>query len=174
MKSWLIPARTDVTVMEIEKDMVVELAYTLKNEAGEVLDEGDAEEPLYYLHGHGNLLPRFEEHLAGLKQGAKSSFVIPARDGYGELVENNQQDIERTLLPSDEEPEVGMQLAANFGDGYRMYEIIKVTTTHVTIDMNHPLAGVDLHFDVEVLSLRKAEPEEVAHGHVHGPGGHHH
>jgi FKBP-type peptidyl-prolyl cis-trans isomerase SlyD len=158
----------------ISNDMVVALAYTLRNKDGEVLDQGDTDEPLYYLHGHGNLLPSFEENLEGATVGEKRSFIIAARDGYGELVDNNIQEIERKLLPPDEEPEVGMQLAANFGDGYRTFEITKVTPSHVTIDMNHPLAGVDLHFEIEVLSVRAANREEISHGHVHGPGGHHH
>jgi FKBP-type peptidyl-prolyl cis-trans isomerase SlyD len=160
--------------MQIGSNKVVSLAYTLRNGQGETMDEADASDPLVYLHGHGSLLPKFEAELDGLKAGDAHAFRLAAADGYGERLDSNVQEIERAHLPPNVEPEVGMAILADFGFGQRPFPIIKVTPSHITIDMNHPLAGEELHFSVEVVEVREASPEEVAHGHVHGPGGHHH
>lgn len=160
--------------MHVANDKVVSLAYTLRNAKGEVLDQADASEPLHYLHGHHNLLPAFEANLLDALVGQKVEFTLSAADGYGEYETANLQEIERSLLPEGQDPEPGMAVLADFGAGQRPFPISKVTATHITIDLNHPLAGQELHFSVEVLEIRDAEPVEIAHGHVHLPGMHHH
>ena len=160
--------------MQVANDKVVSLAYTLRDAKGEVLDSANASDPLHYLHGHNNLLPAFEANLSGSVVGQKVEFTLSAADGYGEYETANLQEIDRALLPGGQDPEPGMAILADFGGGQRPFPITKVTSTHITIDLNHPLAGQELHFSVEVLEIRDAEPVEVAHGHVHTPGMHHH
>ena len=161
----------------VATDLVIGVSYTLRDRDGQVLDEADESDPLYYLHGHDNLLPRVEEQMAGLMIGDSKSFEIPAADGYGEHDANAFQQIDRSHLPPDPEPEEGMALMADFGMGPQPYRITRVTSDNVTIDLNHPLAGVDLHFTMKVLAIRAATDEEIEHGHAHGPDGshgHHH
>jgi FKBP-type peptidyl-prolyl cis-trans isomerase SlyD len=160
--------------MQVANDKVVSLAYTLRDAKGEILDSANASDPLHYLHGHNNLLPAFEANLLGAVVGQKVEFKLSAADGYGEYETANLQEIDRAHLPAGQDPEPGMAILADFGGGQRPFPITKVTATHITIDLNHPLAGQELHFSVEVLEIRDAEPVEVAHGHVHVPGMHHH
>jgi FKBP-type peptidyl-prolyl cis-trans isomerase SlyD len=158
----------------IAKNKVVSVAYTLRNAAGETLDEGTAEEPLLYLHGHENLLPAVESQLDGKTVGDKAEFTVSAAEGYGEREPDAFQKIERVHLPKTFTPEAGMEIVADFGEGPRPFTITAVTKDDITIDLNHPLAGVDLHFSFEVLEVRDAHEMELAHGHVHAHGNHHH
>lgn len=158
----------------VAKDLVVKIAYTLRSSDGEVLDSATEDDALYYLHGHGNLLPKFEEHLNGAKPGDDVAFKLSPEEGYGDKLEDPVQRIDREMLQGDFEPEVGMQIVADFGDGPRVFEIQTVTQEYIEIDLNHPLAGEELHFEVKVLAIREAHPTELEHGHAHGDGDHHH
>lgn len=160
--------------MQIAKDVAVKLAYTLHNEGGDLIDEGTAEEPLWYLHGHGNLLPSVEKELAGLEPGAKTSFVVAPEDGYGVRDDEAVQVVEKAQLPPGMEVEVGMELVADMGAGPAVVRVTAVADDTFTLDLNHPLADVELHFAFEVLETRAAEKDEIAHGHVNAPGHHHH
>lgn len=160
--------------LTVAKDRVVVVAYTLRDPDGQLIDAADSDEPMPYLHGHDQLLPRFEAALEGLSPGETRAFEIPAVEGYGERDQGAVQHIDRSHLPPSPVPEVGMAVMANFGMGERPYRIIAVEPSRITLDMNHPLAGVDLHFSVEVLAVREATADELAHGHAHGPDGHHH
>jgi FKBP-type peptidyl-prolyl cis-trans isomerase SlyD len=153
---------------------VVAIRYELKNDAGEVLDKSSGD-PLSYMHGHGNIIPGLEKELEGKQPGDKVQVEVPPEEGYGERQGPGPQAVPKSALPDDLEPQAGMQLAAQSPDGsVTPVWITGVEDQQVWVDVNHPLAGETLHFDVEVVSVRDATDEEKTHGHVHGPGGHQH
>ncbi len=160
--------------MQVERDRVVEIHYTLKNDAGEVLEASQGSTPIVYLHGHGNLVPGLEKALAGKHAGDRLSVVVTPEEGYGARSPSLVQVVAKAALKLDVEPTPGMQLTARGPQGARVLTVTQVGRDTVTLDGNHPMAGKTLHFDVEVTSVRKATREELAHGHVHGVGGHHH
>ncbi len=160
--------------MHIEKNRVVTLHYTLRDEQGTVLDTSNGRAPLTYLHGKGNIIPGLEQALAGKVAGEKLDVALPPEQGYGARDERLVQILPRSRLPEGTDVAPGMQLRADSPKGPRLVSVLKVERDFVTVDGNHPLAGRTLHFSVEVAEVRKATHEEVSHGHVHGPGGHHH
>ena len=159
--------------MSIKKDSVVTFNYTLKDDAGETIDSSPAGEPLAYLHGHGNLVPGLERELEGKHSGDALSVKIAPADGYGEHSRQLIQKVPRRSLKGIAKITVGMRLHAQTEDGPRAVTVTAVTGDMVTIDGNHPLAGKNLNFDIDIVGVRDATAEELAHGHVHGPGGHH-
>ncbi len=156
--------------MQISKDKVAAIHYTLRDDRGEVLDTSDGREPLYYLHGAGNLIPGMEEGLEGKEKGDKLSLKIAPEKGYGQLDPDMVQKVPRSAFGGQEVRE-GMKFSTNQGG---VVTVKEVGLDSVTVDANHPLAGVTLNFDVEIMEVRNATSEELSHGHVHGPGGHHH
>jgi FKBP-type peptidyl-prolyl cis-trans isomerase SlyD len=160
--------------MLIAKDAVVTLHYTLKNDAGETLDTSAGGDPLAYLQGNGNLIPGLERALEGKKAGDKLSVKISPSDGYGELDKALVQQVPRRSFKGIANIQVGMQFQVQTPEGPRAVTVTNVVGDMVTVDGNHPLAGQNLNFDVEVTDVRTATEEELSHGHVHGPGGHHH
>ena len=159
--------------MSIKKDSVVTFNYTLKDDAGEVIDSSSPGEPLAYLHGHGNLVPGLERELEGKNTGEKLTVKVAPADGYGELSKDLIQKVPRRSLKGIAKITVGMRLHAQTDQGTRAVTVKAVTGDMVTIDGNHPLAGKNLNFDIDLVDVRDATEEELAHGHVHGPGGHH-
>jgi FKBP-type peptidyl-prolyl cis-trans isomerase SlyD len=156
--------------MQITKNKVAAIHYTLKDNKGTVLDSSDGRDPLLYLHGAGNLIAGMEEGLEGKSKGDKFSLKIEPARGYGEKDDGLVQKVPRSAFGA-QEVKTGMRFSTGQGG--------VVTVTHVgldsiTVDGNHPLAGVELNFAVEVMEVRNATSEEISHGHVHGPGGHHH
>jgi FKBP-type peptidyl-prolyl cis-trans isomerase SlyD len=160
--------------MQIAQDSVVSIHYTLTNDAGEVLDSSSGGDPLAYLQGHGNLIPGLEGELQGKRAGDKLQVRIAPADAYGEQDESLIQAVPRSAFAGIADIQVGMQFQAQSNHGPRTVTITKVAGDMVTVDGNHPLAGQHLNFAVEVLGVRAATQEELSHGHVHGPGGHHH
>jgi FKBP-type peptidyl-prolyl cis-trans isomerase SlyD len=160
--------------MQIDRDKVVTLKYTLTNQAGEVLDRSGDGEPLAYLHGQGNIIPGLEEALAGRRAGDKLQVAVPAAKAYGERDSQLIQQVPKRSFQGASEIRAGMRFHAQTDGGPRAVTVVQVQGDMVTVDGNHPLAGQDLHFDVEVEGVRAASDEELTHGHVHGPGGHHH
>ena len=160
--------------MPIAQDSVVSIHYTLKGDAGEILDSSASGEPLTYLHGHGNLVAGLERALDGKDVGDKLAVRIAPADGYGEYDKQLVQKIPRRTLKGIANVSVGMRLHAQTEHGPRAVTVTQITGDMVTIDANHPLAGQALNFDIEVTDVRAATEEELSHGHVHGPGGHHH
>jgi FKBP-type peptidyl-prolyl cis-trans isomerase SlyD len=160
--------------MSITRDQVVSIHYTLKNDAGEVLDHSADGEPLTYLHGHGNLIPGLERELAGKNAGDKLQVTIAPADAYGEYDPQLVQRVARRSLKGLADIRIGMRLQAQSGHGARAVTVTQIAGDMVTLDGNHPLAGNTLHFEVEVAEVRAATEAELSHGHVHGPGGHHH
>ena len=159
----------------IEDGKVVRIHYTLRGDDGEVIDSSEGGAPLPYLHGHQNIVVGLEEALAGASAGQHVDAVDPPAKGYGERQGDGPQAVKRSEFPKDMELHVGMPIRAEDGEGnVVMLWISKVEGAWVHLDLNHPMAGQTLHFSVDVVDIRDASDVEIAHGHVHGPGGHHH
>ncbi len=160
--------------MTIQQDSVVTLHYTLKDDAGQVIDSSAGGEPLSYLHGHGNLVPGLERELTGKTAGEKLNVSVSPAEGYGDRDERLVQKVPRRALKGVRELRVGMRLSAETEQGPIAVRVTHIAGDMVTVDGNHPLAGQKLNFEVEITGVRTATSEELSHGHVHGPGGHHH
>jgi FKBP-type peptidyl-prolyl cis-trans isomerase SlyD len=160
--------------MPIAQNSVVSIHYTLKDDAGAVIDSSASADPLTYLHGHGNLVTGLERALDGKDVGDKLRLTVPPAEGYGDYDNRLVQKIPRRTLKGISNVRVGMRLHAQTEHGPRAVTVTQLVGDMVTIDANHPLAGQNLNFEVEVTDVRAATEEELAHGHVHGPGGHHH
>ena len=161
--------------MKVGKDKVVLMHYTLKNDAGDVIDSSDGADPLPFLQGHGNIIPGLESALEGFKVGDKLDVSIEPEEGYGLRMQDAIQEIPNSALQSVDEVKVGMQLQSQDKDGNAfLVSVTKIEDDKITVDGNHPLAGQTLHFSVSIESIRKAEAEELSHGHVHADGHHHH
>ncbi len=156
--------------MQIAKHTVASIHYTLKDNDGNVLDSSDGREPLNYIHGIGNLIPGMEEGLEGKVKGDKLNLKVSPEKGYGVKSDKMVQKVPRDAF-GDQPVKVGMQFQTNRGE---VVTVTYVGLEQITVDANHPLAGIELNFAVEVLDVRTATGDEIAHGHVHGPGGHHH
>ena len=160
--------------MKIAHEKVVSIHFTLTNKEGTVLDSSSGSDPLAYLHGFGNIIPGLENALEGKATGDKLSVTVEPEQGYGARDERLVQAVPRSAFKGVEELSPGMQFQAQGPQGTRLVVVTQVADDEVTVDANHPLAGQTLHFDVEVSEVRDATAEELEHGHVHGPGGHHH
>lgn len=161
--------------MPIGANKVVKMNFTLTDNEGNVLDTTDHGGPFSYLSGNNNILPKLEEAINSMIIGTKKQIKLEASDAYGNYNEEVVQVVGKENFPADFELEVGLSYVASNPDGVQMpFVITEVRDEDVTIDFNHPLAGKDLTFDVELLDVRDATPEELSHGHVHGPDGHHH
>ena len=159
--------------MAIGTDSVVSIHYTLKDDTGTVLDRSETGEPLAYLHGHGKLIAGLEQELTGKNSGDELTVTVPAAQGYGEYDESLVQSVPRRSLRGIKDVKVGMRLHAQSAEGTQALTVTKILGDMVTLDGNHPLAGKSLHFDVRIEEVRAATEEELSHGHVHGPHGHH-
>jgi FKBP-type peptidyl-prolyl cis-trans isomerase SlyD len=160
--------------MPIAQNSVVTIHYTLKDDAGEVIDSSREGDPIAYLHGHGNLVPGLERELEGKSTGDKVNVSVTPEHGYGEYDKNLVQQVPRRAMQGIKNVTVGMRLQAQTPQGPRAVVVTRLVGDMVTIDGNHPLAGKNLNFDVEITDVREATEEELSHGHVHGEGGHHH
>lgn len=153
---------------------VVSMHYTLKDPKGTVLDSSLGGEPLAYIQGIGNIIPGLEKQMQGRIKGDKLDAVIAPEEGYGERRNDLVHVVSKQGFKGGGEPTVGMQVQLEGPEGRMIAIITQIEGDNVTLDLNHPLAGVTLHFAVEVMDVRVATAEELDHGHVHGPGGHHH
>lgn len=161
--------------MQITKDAVVSFEYTLTDPDGKQLDTSTGRAPLVYLHGFNNIIPGLEMEMEGKQIGDAFKVTIQPERAYGTRNEQMIQVVPRGSFPAGTMIMVGQQFQASAPNGAQIpVRVTKVTDTEVTVDANHPLAGVPLTFDVSIVSIRPATPEELAHGHVHGPGGHQH
>lgn len=160
--------------MQAGDNTVVLIHYTLTNDGGETLDTSSGREPLAYLHGGGNIIPGLESALKGKKTGDKLKVSILPAEAYGLRDDSLIQVVPRADFGDTQDLEAGMQFQVQTPDGVRIVTIVGVEGDEIKLDGNHPLAGETLHFDVEVTEVREASAEELAHGHVHGVGGHHH
>ena len=159
--------------MKIEKNKVASLGYTLKNAEGQILDQADKDSPFQYLHGAGGIIKGLEDALENKEVSDSFSVTITPENAYGERDEKLTESVPREMFEgiSDENLVAGAQFHAQTANGTQVITIDSVDGDTVKIDANHPLAGQTLHFDVDVLDIRDATEEEVAHGHPHAPGG---
>ncbi|MGC9386688.1 MAG: FKBP-type peptidyl-prolyl cis-trans isomerase [Hydrogenovibrio sp.] len=160
--------------MKLEPNKVGLINYSLTDSDGNLIDSSNGQ-ALAYLHGHSNLIPGLEKQLEGKATGDKFTADIPAAEGYGEIEPHLiQEDVPKSMFQGVDNLEVGMRFEAQTEQGVHSVEITDVQDETVTVDGNHPLAGKDLSFDIEVMGVRDATEEELAHGHAHGEGGHQH
>jgi FKBP-type peptidyl-prolyl cis-trans isomerase SlyD len=160
--------------MQIANQRVVTLNYTLTDDDGQVIDQSQSGD-FAYLHGASNIIPGLEQALSEKETGDKLTVRITPDEAYGERNEELTQVVPRDMFQDPDQIETGRQFQAQSPNG----DMLTITVTgvdgdNVTIDGNHPLAGKHLNFDVEVVGVREATPEELDHGHVHGAGGHQH
>jgi FKBP-type peptidyl-prolyl cis-trans isomerase SlyD len=154
--------------MKIEDNRVVSIHYVLTNDEGETLDSSDGKDPLTYLHGTGSLIPGLERELAGKMIGDELDAVIAPSDAYGEQDDALIRAVSRSAFEGVESLEPGMQFqASGENDAVQVITVVKVEEDLVTVDANHPLAGVTLNFSVKIEDVREATGEEISHGHVH-------
>ena len=155
---------------------VIGFHYTLKNPAGEVIDSSSGSDPLLFIEGSGQIIPGLEEQLLLLSVGDKRTIEVPSARAYGDHDAQLIMQVPKNRLPKAEGLEVGDQFATRGPNG-EPAGVFVVTAVHadtVTLDGNHPLAGVDLTFEIEITTMRDATADELSHGHAHGPEGHHH
>ena len=152
---------------------VISFHYTLTDASGKTLDSSAGGEPLTFLEGVGQIIPGLETHLRAMKVGDKKNVTVAAQHAYGEKDPHNVVEVALDQMPT-RGVKVGDRFRAGDSPNAPVVTATKVTDTHVTLDGNHPLAGLDLTFAVEVMAIRDATKEELDHGHVHGAGGHEH
>jgi len=160
--------------MTIAKDHVVEIDYTLTNEAGDVLDSSSGGQPLAYLHGYKNIVVGLENDLVGKAVGDNFKSVVKPEEGYGEVNDKLVTDVPKEELASIPDLKEGISIQAQSSQGTQIFKVVKIGDDKITLDGNHPLAGQTLYFDITVKSVRTATADEMSHGHAHGPGGHNH
>lgn len=160
--------------MQIGENTVASFHYTLTDDSGKIIDSSANRDPLTYLHGSGNIVPGLEKEMEGRKTGDSFNVVVAPEDGYGMPNPMMVQTVPREAFQGVDTIEVGMEFQAETPQGPMSVAIAKVEGDQVTVDANHPLAGQNLHFAIEVTDVRDASAEELSHGHVHGAGGHHH
>ena len=161
--------------MQIAKNNVVHIDYTLTDNDGNILDSSEGREPLAYIHGIGNLIPGLEKELEGKATGDHIDAKVAPEDAYGLRDINLEQTVHISNFDQPEQVQKGIQFQAQTEDGQtKIATIVDISGEEVKIDMNHPLSGMELNFSVDVKEIRKASEEELSHGHVHGAGGHDH
>ncbi len=164
--------------MKIESQHVVSLTYDLyvnQEDGTEALVESATQEqPLTFLYGAGQMLPKFEEHLSTLSTGDNFDFKLSAEDAYGEYNDEAVANLPKEMFEGTDMPEVGAILPLQDNQGNRFQgQVVSVVEDSVIVDLNHPMAGQELHFKGQIINVRPANPEELSHGHAHGPDGHH-
>jgi FKBP-type peptidyl-prolyl cis-trans isomerase SlyD len=171
-----MPRAFQESFMQVAKNAVVTIDYTLKNDAGNVIDSSQSEgrQPLPYLHGMGGLIPGLEKALEGKNPGDSLNVTISPEEAYGKRNEDLIASVPKSAFGNNPII-VGAQFRTQDKQGRsQVVTVTKIDADTVTIDANHPLAGATLHFDVTIKDVREASQEELEHGHVHGTGGHHH
>lgn len=163
---------------QVENDSVVSFYYTLRNVDGKVLETNQDDQPMVYLHGHDNMIPGLEAAMAGRSAGESFDVTLQPEDGYGVREEGQQLKVPVKHLqgmPKDVRNwKAGMVALVETDQGPRHVTVVKPGRFMVQVDTNHPLAGQVLTYAIQIDSIRLAEADEIAHGHAHGPGGHHH
>lgn len=153
---------------------VIGFHYTLKDKEGTTIDSSVGATPLLFLEGSGQIIPGLEKELLPMSTGDKKSVEIKASEAYGEVVDDLRITVAKTQFPEESNIKVGDQFQVNEEPTAPIFTIVDIAEEEVKIDGNHPLAGHDLFFDVEITEKRDATSDEIAHGHAHGVGGHNH
>lgn len=155
---------------------VLAFNYVLKGADGQVLDASEKNQPLPFLEGAGQIIPALEAQIKDMKEGEKKVVKLAAKDAYGLPEEKMKMEVPKEEL-AHLDIKVGSYLQLQLGNDMKVVHVAEITPTHVTLDGNHPLAGQDLEFDIEMSLVREATQEEISHGHphgLHGNSGHHH
>lgn len=147
--------------MKITKDKVVQIDYILKDDEGRLLDSSKEGKPLEYLHGNNNLIPGLERELEGKEPGDSIVAVVAPKDAYGEYNDKLIVDVPRNQFDSDLSIDAGMQFQADTASGPMIVRVIKIAGDTITVDGNHELAGKTLHFNIKIVNVRDATPEEL-------------
>ena len=150
---------------------VVTFHYTLRDPQARLLDTSEGGDPISYLEGAGQIIEGLEEQLRGMEAGAKRNISVPAAKAYGLRDESQVQRVPRSALPVEGELNVGDRFQAGEDRFAPVVMVVKVEGDEVLLDANHPLAGVDLSFEVEIVAVRAAMADELSHGHPHGQDG---
>ncbi len=153
--------------MQIANDKVVSIHYTLKDNDGKILDSSEGKDPLKYIQGKQNIIPGLENAMEGKSVGDKFNVKVEPNEGYGERNDQMVVSIPRTSFGEIKDINPGMQFQLNSQNGPVVVTVVETDDENVKVDANHPLAGVELNFDVEVMDIREATTEELDHGHVH-------
>jgi FKBP-type peptidyl-prolyl cis-trans isomerase SlyD len=160
--------------MTIGDDSVVSFHYKLRDDTGAFNESSEEGSPVVYMHGRSNIVPGLEKELTGRKSGDKLTATVTPDEGYGQRNENAVQRVPLKHLATRGPISVGQMVVVNTRDGGRQARVLKVGHFNVDLDLNHPLAGRTLTFDIEIVDVRAATEQELAHGHAHGPHGHEH
>ena len=161
--------------MKVEKDKVMSFHYALREESGAPVEDSREREPLVIMFGRGNLIAGLEQAMIGHVAGDRFDVVVPPAQGYGERREDATQRVPKKYFRGGEHLQPGMTTVLNTKEGrQQMVTVTKVGSSVIDVDLNHPMAGKTLHFAIEITDVREPTTEELAHGHVHGPGGHQH
>jgi len=162
--------------MEAAKHNVVQFHYTVTEQgSSEPIDSSrERGEPLAVLLGHGGLIPGVEKALEGKKAGDRFDVTVAPGEAYGDRREDATQRVPKKYFRDADHLEPGMRTVLRTDDGHRPVTVVKVGSSVVDVDLNHPMAGKTLNFAIELVDVRDATPDELEHGHVHGAGGHHH
>lgn len=153
---------------------VIGFHYTLKDKDGNIIDSSEGQAPLLFLEGSGQIIPGLEKEITPLAVGDKKNVEVKAADAYGEVIPDLQITVKKSQFPDDQEIQVGDQFQVTNDANAPVFTIVNIDGDNVQVDGNHPMAGHDLFFDVEITEKRAATEEEVSHGHAHGEGGHQH
>jgi FKBP-type peptidyl-prolyl cis-trans isomerase SlyD len=153
---------------------VIGFHYTLTDNTGSVIDSSEGQEPLVFLEQSHQIIPGLEKVLVLMNVGDKRKIEVKAADAYGDVNQELVINVKRSQFPPEANLQVGDQFQVNEDAHSPIFTIIKLSTEEVTVDGNHPMAGKDLFFDVEITTVRNATEEEMAHGHAHGEHGHGH
>ena len=153
--------------MQVEKNKVVEIDYTLKDDNGQLLDSSEGKQPLSYIQGVGNLIPGVENALEGKSSGERVQITVPPETGYGVRDDSLVLSVERDKFSQFEDLQEGARFRMETPDGPMVFTVVKIGDGEVLVDGNHPLAGMTLNFDITIQSVRDATSEELDHGHVH-------
>jgi len=159
--------------MQVADKKAVSISYTLKDDAEKVLDTSEGRAPLVYLHGTGSIVPGLEKALEGKQVGDEVHVDLAAADAYGHRDEKKIRKVPLRKLPAGKVA-VGMRYRLQTDGGPVSALVTAIQGDYATIDANHPLADMNLHFDVKIIDVRDATPDELDHGHAHGPHGHNH
>jgi len=165
--------------MKIQSKHVVSLTYDLyvKEDNGSegLVESATEEQPLVFLYGAGQMLPKFEEHLSTLSTGDTYEFCLAAEDAYGNYDDDAVANLPKEMFQGTDIPEIGSMLPLQDNNGNHFQgQVVSIAEDSVIVDLNHPMAGQELHFKGKIIDVRPATAEELSHGHAHGPDGHHH
>ena len=159
--------------LRIDDDKVVTFHYSLRDSDAALIESSEGKTPVVYMHGHDNIVPGLESEMAGKTSGSKFTATVAPEKAYGQRDPNGVQRVPLKHLATKGRIVAGQTVAVNTTSGVRHARVLKVGHFNVDLDLNHPLAGKTLVFDIEIVDVRAATPEELAHGHAHGPGGAH-